>query len=185
MFGADAEMMLVYTLGGFFLLFVIVMAFGAHVLPTGPMIRNPTRKGDIIIGILGVCAVVGILYAASGAWKHMFGMAPPPVDDKPMLAVVAMENMSTIGYIAPEALQKPKQIKREAREYCEKLQQANPQLPKCVLMLWADPNYLPRRFPIHPISLAAMTANYARTADGKLDRFCWLKDGKPLEDRCF
>lgn len=182
----SAEMILLYTCGAAFLLFVIVMGLGGHVMPTGSMVRSPTRRGDIVIGIFGVIMLTGAVFTAFGGWNYFFGAKKADVYDGPLWANYVDQGINHVGLIRPESLDQPLKIRRELRAFCKSEIAKNPELPKqCLVFMWVDARYMPRVLPVPPESLAMMAANYVYNGTGDSDRFCWLVNGKSLPENCF
>lgn len=181
----NAETLLIITISGVFILFCIVMAFGAHVLPTGPMMRNPSKRGDILIGLLSVCMILLAVWIVFDGWRYIWGNHPPPEPDIPYFTATISQGVAHAGWISTEALQKPAPAKRQLRSYCKKFLASTPEVNQCVVFMWVDQRFLPRSLPIPAASLSMMTANYLYNKSGGLDRFCWLVNGKVLEDNCF
>ena len=181
----SAEMILLYTAGGGFLLFVIVMGLGGHVMPTGSMVRSPTRRGDIMIGIFGVIMVTAAVFTAFGGWSHFFGNKNPNAYDGPLWTAYLQQGVTSVGLIHSSALDQPLKIKREVRSYCKQQQKNATEVKPCMAFMWLDSRYMPKTLPIPPESLASMTANYVYNSSGDTDRFCWLVNGKSLPNNCF
>ncbi|TAH36169.1 MAG: hypothetical protein EYC62_03460 [Alphaproteobacteria bacterium] len=181
----NGESLLIYTVGGIFVLFCIVMAFGAHVLPTGPMMRNPSRRGDILIGLLAVCMLLAAVWIVYDGWRYIWGNHPGPKPEVAFFTPTISQGVTSAGWLSPESLQKPAPTKRQVRAYCKKFIEDNPNLNQCVVFMWIDQRFLPQTLPISPASLNVMTANYLYNKSGNLDRFCWLVNGKVLETNCF
>lgn len=182
----SASEILLYTSLGVFVLFVLLMGLGGHVMPTGAMVRTPTRTGDVMIALCSFGMVIAILYIIfGGGWKYIAGVAPEKVEE-PLFTPVAVENVTTIGFITIESFSQPKELKKTLREYCVKLRENHPAtFPSCTVLMWHDGKYTPRRFPIPPGNRAYMSANYVYNPAGNLDRFCWLTNGKLIESQCF
>ncbi len=175
-----------YIAGGLFLVFCAVMGFGSQLMPSGNLMRTPSRLGDVMIGLFAIALIVLLLWLIYGGWKYLFGVAPPPEPDVPLFSATMTQEVTHVAFLSPDALQKPAPTKRQARKYCkEYLGRGNSQWNQCVVFMWADANFLPRQFPIAPQLLPAMTANYVYSRDGKIDRFCWLTRGQVVENNCF
>jgi hypothetical protein len=175
-----------YLAGGGFLLFVLVMAFGAQVLPTGNLLRQPTPKGDVAIALFALALIVFLTWAIFGGWKYAFGVAPPKTPEIPLAAPVAVQGVTHIFYLQPDAIQKPALLKRQLRRYCDDYLQTQPKdMGQCVVFAWLDNRFLPRAFPIPASSLPQMSANYVFNRVGDVDRFCWLERGRVVEANCF
>lgn len=182
----EPDLLLIYTMGGGFLLFVLMMAFGGHVLPTGNMMRDPTRKGDIAIAFFSLIAIIFLIWVAFGGWQHFFGVAPPKTPEAPLITPIATQNVTHIVALNPAAATQPAVAKRQLRRYCRDfLEQPGNTAAQCVVFMWQDNRRLPRGFPIPPASLTGMTANYVYNRVGDIDRFCWLTNGRVIAANCF
>ncbi len=182
----EADLLLVYTAVGGFFLFVLLMAFGGHVMPTGSMMRDPTRRGDIAIAIFSVVGILFLLWVTYGGWKHFFGVAPPPKIEQALIAPTAVQGVTHIVFLQPQAMEKPAVAKRQLRRYCDDYLNQHPgESGQCVVFAWLDARILPRAFPISGAALAGMSANYVFNRVGEVDRFCWLERGRVVEANCF
>ncbi len=187
----SAESLLIFTAVGAFLLFCIVMGFGGHAMPTSHLAREPTRFGDITLSLIAVAIIGGLVYFTFAGWRHIWAPETLPPPDPPLFAMAAQDgNLSYIGTLSAQALQKPLPLKNALQDFCKSeiklLSKAQQALVKpCQVFLWAEPRLTPRAFPIPPSYLPYMTANYAHHPKTGQSRFCWLQQGRVDEKYCF
>ncbi len=185
MLTGNTESILIMTIAGVFLLFCIVMAFGGHVMPTGAMVRSPTRRGDILIGLFSLFMIIAMVWFSYYGWRYLWGAPIPDRTPPQFLSVTVSGGLTNAGFLAPDALQHPADAKKQAREFCEKNLAVNPGFPQCVLFLWTDARFVPKTLPVPSANLGSMAANYVYNRAGKNDRFCWLTGGQVSPDLCF